>query len=171
MKEALRLMNLPGELCFSAKGDWLHRDKQQITKVSHSGVASYFSKNLRFSSEHNSYVIVQGDSCIKVLVEDCPFVLIHFEIESENWRWVLNSEESDILSPNQKLFISSNNQLYLEIEGLRGMSKAIEVILSRTASQQIWPHIEKVLDQKEDSFTVRYGNSFMKISSRREQAA
>ena len=167
MKEALRLMSMPGELFFSAKGEWIHKLERDV-KVTHPGVSLFFSKNLEFSSEHNSYIIRQNSVCVKVKIEDCPFILSHFETSETSWSWVLNSQVKRKLLNSDSLLIDSENQLYLEINGLAAKEGFTQVKLSRSAAQQVWSQIEEVTTKTtaEQIFFFCYKNMRIQIQSR-----
>ena len=99
------LMNMPGELRFTAKGVWTHDG----VEVKHKGVAKYFSRHLRWSEE--GYLIEVSGKAVKVVVEDSPFVVT--TIENLNKVFV-NDGSCQSFEPG-KLSAVGDERLYLPV--------------------------------------------------------
>ncbi len=124
---------MPGRLIFTAEGVWVHED----TPVTNRKIALYFSRHLRFSPEHNSYVVEVDGRCVSVDIEDTPLVVRTILLENNLPHELLLSDESSEAFNQKQLKVGSNQALYCLLSDGR-LAR-----LMRPAVQAIMPHVEE----------------------------
>lgn len=123
-------MSMQGALRLTEEGEWLHDG----VPVSHEHIAKYFTKHLRYSLEHGSFVVEVEGKCVAVTVDDVP--LFVDEIDLHGGRVRLSNDAVESFAP-EALRVSKENVFYLvRVDGSAAR-------LRRNAAQQLYPHISE----------------------------
>ncbi|MCB0345674.1 MAG: hypothetical protein KDD66_11190 [Bdellovibrionales bacterium] len=105
------LMSMPGRLKFTADGKWLHDD----VLVSNPKIALYFSRHLKFSPDHESYVVEVEGKCVKVEVEDTPVVVKSVRLEDELPAALLLGDGTEQAFSPARILVGVNDVLYCRL--------------------------------------------------------
>jgi len=126
------VMQMPGELLFTASGKWLH-DGEEVT---HKGVYRYFCKHLRYDASLGEYVVEVQGKCVVVKVEDAPFIARSIKRSETSWTVVFNDDEEEDFSASQ-LRAQDDGALYYE------RSSRLLAKLTSPAIQALQPYISE----------------------------
>ena len=151
-----RLVELPGgELHFSAEGVWSHAGSE----FTHPGVIRYFSERLRWSAEHQSYVVADAAFAVRVVVEDTPFVVTALDTATIPWQLELNSGHREPLN-FATLSVGADNAWYCE-----ATADCTRVRFQRKVAQELWTYVEEV----DGGYAVRCGEALYRIAEKDEK--
>lgn len=147
------LMSMPEPLRFSAEGVWSHGGVEVINER----IALFFSTRLRYSQEHSSHIIEQDGRCVKVEVEDTPFVVRSIDVTQPAWQLLLNDASAEPFQP-EALSATPDGAYYV-----RCKSGNYEAKLLRPAVQALLPFIT----ESNGGYAVAYGGELHPIQLRR----
>lgn len=92
--EKLLLMSWDDSLVFTKDGVWLHNGEP----ITHAGIADYFSSRLRYSREHQTYVVAAEGRSVRAVVEDTPVVVRTLAGDAETgWTALLSGGKTESL--------------------------------------------------------------------------
>lgn len=126
-------MNMPGQLRFSKDGQWFHEE----ALVSHLKVAEYFSRHIRWSDQHHSFIVEVDGKCVSVEVEDTPHVVKALLSETSPWLIRIETGEEFEFQP-ETLEVSEENVFYCRAASLEGKLRIL-----RAPMQSLLPHISE----------------------------
>lgn len=144
------MMQMPGELRFSARGEWFHDG----VLVEHQGVSQYLSKHLK--RIETDYVVEVSGKAVRVVVEDAPFVVRTIDLESQ--QILLNEGSVEEFRP-ETLSSINDERLYLRVKG----DKYWAFLLS-PALQALMPFFEN----EGEGFRFRFGSKTYPIKQIKE---
>lgn len=147
------MMTMPGELTFRADGTWVH-DGVVVTNPQ---IALYFSRRLRYSSDHGRYVVEVDGKCVAVRVEDTPVVVRSIYPAAGVPQTLLLNDASEVPLSSAELLVGSDNILYCSLPDGR------EARLLRPAMQALTAFIEST----QGEFQLVLGDSRRPIKRRR----
>ncbi len=144
------LMQMPGKLVFTAEGRWTHDG----VEVTHENIRDYFSSHLKFSEEHQNYVISVDGRCVLVDVEDTAVMVRTIDTTTQPWLLMLSSSKSETFRP-ESLEATADGRIYCRI--YNGAEKAR---LLSPACQALAPFLEEsrsgyVLQLGEKQYAIR----------------
>ena len=146
------LLPMEGTLVFTAEGSWLHDGEA----VLHAGIADYFSKHLRYSETHRSWVVEDQGRAVSVVVEDTPIVVRTVTAplgSSANLTAVLSGGEQEALDPST-LWVTSDGKWYALVRG-----RTVRARLLRPAVSHLVEHIE----ERDGKYFLRLNGSEVEI--------
>jgi hypothetical protein len=144
------MMKMPGELIFTKNGKWKHDG----VLVQHSGVARYFSRHLKYSPSHKSWVVEVDGKCVPAVVEDTPQVVTSIDLSSHNTTLTLS---------NGLVIPLDLSDIHLSREGVWYASAGDEdrFRILRNVVQSLMPYIEEL----DDKYVMKLHGKVFEISS------
>lgn len=137
------LMRMPGELHLNVHGRWVH---DGVT-VTHQGIADYLSKHLRWSDEHEAFVVEVDGRAVRVHIDDTPYFVTALAMERVPWQITLNDGSSTEL--RTPIEVRPNGEFICRVKEGRFLAK-----ISRSIHQQLQPFIVAVPGKESDRYVV-----------------
>ncbi len=163
MEDAVKLMGMPGELSIDREGRWRHDG----VEVSHTGIADYLSKHLRWSDAHGFYVVEVDGRAVRISVEDTAYFVVALDTECAPWQITLNdgSSAEPLVGPIE---VRENGEFVCMVKHGRFPAK-----INRNVHQQLQPYViavGKSFENGSDGYAIRTASGELELICRSRSA-
>ncbi len=148
------VMTMPGGLKLTKDGRWVNDGRV----VSNKQIADYFYKHFRYDQTLGSYIVEVEGKCVKVELEDAPYIVNGFITRTNPWEIKLTDNTYETFYP-ETLVVSEEDIFYCVVKK-KGQRDEYARIL-KNALQTLLPLISK----EQDNYVLTINDKLYKISS------